>query len=159
MLLKTKDYFCPTANKVNLFKTMVSKYYADTSIWIDLYEDRKGYNDEPLGDYAIKLFYFIREKNHKLIITDTLIKELGVYYSTAEINGMMKPFEDLIEKVFVTKKQSKEADKLVMERKLPLGDVLHSLLARDNNLILITRDKHFKELRDISKFYKPEELI
>ena len=42
---------------------------------------------------------------------------------------------------------------------MPLGDVLHSLLARDNGLILVTRDNHFKELKDISKFYKPEELI
>ena len=93
----------------------MEKYYVDTSIWIDLYEDRNGYNNEPLGDYATKLFYFIREKNHKLIISDILIKELGVYYSTAEINGMMKPFEDLIEKIFVTEKQSKEADKIVKE--------------------------------------------
>ena len=56
-------------------------------------------------------------------------------------------------------KNNQEADKIIKERNLPLGDVLHTLLARDNNLILVTRDKHFKELTDISKFYKPEELI
>ena len=29
---------------------MENKYYLDTSIWIDVYEDRKGYNNEPLGE-------------------------------------------------------------------------------------------------------------
>ena len=138
---------------------MVNKYYADTSIWIDLLQDRKGYNNEPLGDYALKLFYFIRENNHRLIISDILIKELERYYSIAEINGMLKFYEDLIEKVFVSEKIAKEANKIVKERNLPLGDVLHTLLARDNNLILVTRDRHFKELENISKSYKPEELI
>ncbi|MBI2672183.1 hypothetical protein HYX16_04580 [Candidatus Woesearchaeota archaeon] len=72
---------------------------------------------------------------------------------------MMKLFESLIEKIIVTEKQYQEADKIVKERILPLGDVLHSIVARDNNLILVTRDKHFKQLEDISKSHKPEELI
>jgi len=33
------------------------KFYLDTSIWIDIYEDRKGYNSEPLGNYGFKLIY------------------------------------------------------------------------------------------------------
>lgn len=41
---------------------MVEKYYVDTSVWIDLYEDRKGYNKEPLGDFALKLFSYIKAK-------------------------------------------------------------------------------------------------
>jgi predicted nucleic acid-binding protein len=138
---------------------MTNRYYTDTSIWIDLYEDRKGFNNEKLGDHALDLFYFIIDKNHKLIISDILIEELGRYYSVAEINGMMKIYESLIEKVSVSEKQHKEADKIVKEKKLPLGDVLHALLARDHKLILVTRDKHFKELKYISKQYKPEELI
>ena len=138
---------------------MNNKYYIDTSIWIDIYEDRIGFNKEKLGDYASKLFYFIRKNNYKLIISDVLIKELESYYSIAEINGMVKPFEDIIEKIVTTTKQKDEAKKITLERGLPYGDVLHTILARDNNLILVTRDKHFKELEFISKPYKPEELI
>lgn len=33
---------------------MTERYFIDTSIWIDFYEDRIGYKDEPLGDYAFK---------------------------------------------------------------------------------------------------------
>ena len=138
---------------------MENKYYLDTSIWIDVYEDRKGYNNEPLGEYGLKLLALIKAKENKIIISDLLISELEVRYTIPEINGMLKPFEKITEKIFSTTKQKLEAKKITEERKLPYGDALHSIIARDNNLILITRDKHFKELTDISKYYKPEELI
>jgi len=138
---------------------MTKKYYIDTSIWIDLYENRKGYNDEPLGDFALKLFSLIKAKKNKLIITDILIRELEMSYSLEEINGMVKPFEKIIEKVIATTEQRDESKKIAEERSLPPGDVLHAIIARDHNLILITRDKHFRRLEDISKNYKPEDII
>ncbi len=138
---------------------MAEKYYVDTSIWIDLVEDRRGYNDEPLGDYALQLFVMIKAKKHKMVITDLLIRELESNYSLEAINGMMLPFQKIMEKVFVTKEQRDEAKRIAEERNLPPGDVLHAIVARDNNYILVTRDKHFKELGDITKHYKPEEII
>ncbi len=138
---------------------MTNKYYIDTSIWIDVYENRFGFNKESLGRYALKLFHYILTENHKLVISDVLIKELERYYSIAEINGMIKIYENLIEKIIATEKQRNEAKRIGYEKNLPPDDVLHSIIARDNNLILVTRDKHFKELEFISKCYKPEELI
>ncbi len=138
---------------------MAEKYYVDTSIWMDLLEDRKGFNGEPLGDYALKFFAMIKAKNQKLILSDLLVRELESNYSVEEINGMILPFRKIIEKVFVTKEQRDEAKKIAEKRDLPPGDALHAILARDNNFIMITRDKHFRELGDISKHYKPEELI
>lgn len=138
---------------------MAEKYYVDTSIWMDLLEDRKGFNGEPLGDYALKLFTMIKAKNHRLVLSDLLIRELESNYSIEEINGMVLPFRKIIEKVFVTKEQRDEAKKIAGERDLPPGDVLHAILARDNNFMMVTRDKHFRELGDITKPYKPEELI
>jgi len=138
---------------------MTQRYYIDTSIWIDLYEDRKGFNNEPLGDYALKLFSLIRAKKNNLVITDILIRELEMNYSLEEINGMMKPFENIIEKIVATREQRDEAKKIAEERNIPPGDVLHAIIARDNELILITRDKHFRQLEDISKHHKPEDII
>ena len=138
---------------------MVEKYYIDTSIWIDLYEDRKGYHGKTLGDYALKLFAAIKAKNAVLCISDLLIRELEGYYSLAEINGMMKPFEKITEKIIATKEQRVESRKIAAERNLPPGDVLHAILARDHKLILVTRDNDFKKLGDVWKYYKPEELI
>ncbi len=137
----------------------MTRYYIDTAIWIDFYEDRKGYNEEPLGDYAWRLLALIKSKRYKLIITDLLMKELELNYSPEEIKGMMKLFEDIIEKIISTEDQRDEAKKIAEKRDVPSGDALHAILARDNKLILISRDNHFRKLLDISKYYKPEELI
>ena len=137
---------------------MAEKYYIDTSIWMDLLEDRKGYNNEPLGDFALKLFSLVKAKKSTLIISDILIRELEGYYSLEEINGMMLPFQKIIEKVIATKEQRVEARKIAEERNLPPGDCLHAILARDNEFILITRDKDFNHLKDISSYHKPEEI-
>jgi predicted nucleic acid-binding protein len=138
---------------------MVNKYYIDTSIWMDLYEDRKGYNNEPLGDFALQLFSLIKAKKYTLIITDLLIRELEMNYSLSEINGMIKPFEHVIEKIIITKKQRDTAKNIAKRRNLPPGDVLHAIVAKEHTLILITRDKHFRKLQDLYSHYKPEDII
>jgi predicted nucleic acid-binding protein len=135
------------------------RYYLDTSIWMDVYEDRKGFKSEPLGDYALKLLGMLKANKIILVVTDILIKELELNYSIPEINGMMNLFNDITEKVMTTTKQFDEAKRIAKERNVPMGDVLHSIIARDNNLILITRDKHFKQLEDIAKHYRPEDII
>jgi len=135
------------------------KYYLDTSIWMDLYEDRRGYNNEPLGEFALKLVSFIKVKSLKLILTDLLIQELEANYSIEEINGMFKPFEKIIEKVIINPQQREEAKQIALKRNFPPGDVLHAIIARDTKAVLVTRDKHFNQLVDISKYYRPEELI
>ena len=138
---------------------MAEKYLIDTSIWIDFYEDRKGYIGEPLGDFAFKLFAMIKAKQNKIVITDLIIRELEMNYSIPEINGMMKPFEAILDKLVASKEQRDEAKKIAEERKIPKGDVLHAIIARDNKFILIARDKHFRQLTDISKHHKPEGII
>lgn len=134
-------------------------FYLDTSIWIDLYEDRKGFNGEPLGDYAWDLLAFIMAQRHKVVISDELIRELLLRYPLEAINGMMKPFENLFIKVIFTAAQISEAKLLSKERLVPVSDALHAIIARGNGCIMIARDKHFLELDDISPHYKPEEIF
>ena len=138
---------------------MEERYLIDTSIWMDMYDDRKGFNNEPLGDYASKFFVKIKAKGSRIILTDFLIRELEVNYSIGEINGMFKPFEKQVEKILLTKEQKEEAKRIASERNVPSGDIIHAIIARDNNLILITRDRHFRKIEDISMHYKPEDLI
>ena len=138
---------------------MEKKYYLDTSIWIDAYHDRRGYAGEPLGYFAEKLLLSIRKKGDALVISDILIKELERRYSMAEINGMIKPFEDLLIKSISTTAQKDEAKQLARERNVPFGDALHAIIARDKGFTLITRDNDFRRLTDITPYYKPEEVI
>ncbi len=140
-------------------RRMKQKYYVDTCIWIDLYEDRKGYNGELLGKFAAKFLFSLLKKQQVLIISKLLIKELKKYYAEEQIEGMFRPFTRIIEKMFITKQQADEAKQIAEERKIPAGDALHAILARDYALILVTRDNDFKKMEDIAKYHKPEELI
>lgn len=135
------------------------QYLVDTSIWVDLYEDRIGYSGEPLGDYAFKLLGLIRANKDKITVTDFLIKELEAIYSMEQIRGMMMPFEDVLSKIISSEKQRSEAKKISAERNIPKGDALHAVMARDCSARLISRDKHFRLLKDVAEHYFPEELI
>ena len=124
-----------------------------------MYENRIGFTGEPLGDYAFNLISFIKSKHNTIIITDVIIRELNVYYAMEEINNKLRFFERLIERKNVTAEQLIEARKISLEREAPEGDEIHAIFARDNNLILITRDNHFRKVEDISIHYKPEQII
>ncbi|HZX44582.1 MAG TPA: hypothetical protein VFF28_02755 [Candidatus Nanoarchaeia archaeon] len=69
---------------------MPDRYLIDTSIWVDLYEDRKGFCNEPLGDYALKLLSGIVAKGDIVVLSDLLIRELESNYSMEQINGFFK---------------------------------------------------------------------
>lgn len=138
---------------------MIERYYIDTSIWIDIYEDRKGFNGEPLGEYGLRLLSYILLMNAKIVVTNILIKEMECKYAMEKIRGMMKPFEDIIEIIIADENQTKEARKISLERCVPYGDALHAVIARDTKCILITRDRHFLRLADISESHAPEDFL
>jgi predicted nucleic acid-binding protein len=142
----------------HFWDSMEEVYLIDTSIWMDMYEDRKGFGGEPLGDYALNLMIKLKATGSIIIITDLLMEELESNYSMEKIRGMLKPFESQTQKIIATYEQWAEAKKISFERRLPSGDVLHAIMARDNDAILITRDKHFRKIEDISAHYKPEEI-
>jgi len=63
--------------------------------------------------------------------------------------------------VFVesTGKEIGKAKDLAYKREIPKRDALHALIARDNEAILITLDRHFQKLSDIIKPHSPKEFI
>ncbi|VVB81570.1 PIN domain protein [uncultured archaeon] len=135
------------------------QYLIDTSIWVDLYEDRTGYNGERLGDYAFKLFCLLKTNQDKIIITEFIIKELETNYSIEQIRGMMRPFEDILKKISSSERERREAREISAQRDIPKGDALHAIMARDYSAVLISRDKQFRQLEDIAEHKRPEELI
>ena len=135
---------------------MQEDFYLDTSIWLDFYEKR-GKN----GELALKLILKIINQNLKVAYSDLHIKEFkNLGYSQNEINSILsivKP--NNIKHVHIDKGQLEEARKLARQRNVPNKDALHAILARDNNLQLISRDKHFEKLKDITRFKLPEDFI
>jgi len=135
------------------------KYYLDTCIWIDYLENRYD-KFKPLGDWALELINKIIRDNSSFIFSDHVIKELENKYSKNELKKFLEFIpKQLIINTKTTKNQAKEAYTLKIKFNIPFGDALHTILARDNQAKLVTRDKHFIELKNIVEIKKPEELI
>ena len=137
---------------------MSKKYYLDTSVWMDFYENRKDPSKD-IGEIAFKLLCKLLASKTNIIVSIFLQKELEAYYRIEEIRGMTMLFGKLMIKVELSEEQIKEAKNIAEERKLPKGDVIHAILARDNDAILVSRDRHFQELKDICEIVKPENII
>ena len=135
------------------------KYYLDTCIWIDLLEDRKGPKDEHFGEFAFRLLSLIKLQGHKVIISDHLIQEIKSRFWMESIQIVFGRLGGSIERVSHNIDQASEARQVRKNVRVPYGDVLHAILARDCSAILVTRDKHFKKLADIAIAFRPEELF
>ncbi|MBR9690069.1 type II toxin-antitoxin system VapC family toxin [Candidatus Woesearchaeota archaeon] len=136
------------------------KYYLDTAIWRDYYENRSD-KYRPLGDWALELIKNMIDDGDFVLYSEFVLKELKIKYTKKEIEDILNIVneKDLLIKVDVSETQIKEAVTLSKQRKIAFGDALHAILARDNNAILISRDKHYLELLDIVDCRKPEDLI
>ena len=127
---------------------MTQKYYPDTSIWLDFFENRNEPN-LPKGDWAHKLLDKITQNNDKIIYSDNNIYELNMIgYSTHELGAVLQPLKPILIFVESTEKQISKAKDLSLKRNIPKRDALHALIARDNKSILVTLDRHFQKLRD-----------
>ena len=138
---------------------MTEKYYLDTSIWLDFFENRNEPN-LPKGDWAHKLLDKITENNDKIIYSDNNIYELNIIgYSTYELDNILQPLKPILIFMESTEKQISKAKDLSLKRNIPKRDALHALIARDNKSILITLDRHFLKILDIIKPKRPQDLI
>ena len=135
---------------------MAERFYFDTSIWLDIYEKRD-YN----GEVALKLIKKIIEEDSKILYSDIHVIELkNLGYSFNDINKIFKIAKpNNILRVHIYEEQKEEAKRISLTRNVPKRDALHSILARDNEAQLITRDNHFQKIVDITKPQKPEEII
>lgn len=139
---------------------MPQKYYIDACIWRDFHENRED-KFRPLGEWAFNLFRMIRETQSKVLCSDLVVEELSIAYDATEIKEIFNIIEQegLLEKVDIKREQFQEAARLKRERKLPFADLLHAIIARDNEAIMVTRDVYFEDFEDIVTIRKPEDLF
>lgn len=133
---------------------MEEKFYLDTSIWIDICEERgnNGENAKELVKKIINYGFIIFYSDVNIIE----LKKLGFFnQEISNLLNLIKP----IRIIHTNKNQIKEARSLSKQRKVPLKDALHAVLARDNELQLVSRDRDFEKLKDITITKTPEELI
>ena len=130
-------------------------YYFDTSIWLDFFEDR-GKN----GQETLKLIKKIIKNNFIIYYSEANIKELKhLGYSFDDIVRLFAPIKKVIRKIHIYEEEIEMAKRIAWKRDVPQRDALHAILAKNNELQLITRDKHFEKLKDITIARKPEEIV
>lgn len=139
---------------------MAERYYIDTSIWRDFYENRRD-RFRPLGEWAFEMFRKIIREKGEILYTKLVIEELSEKFNANEINKILQIAKDSGALIYVetSHEQAKEALILSRELKIPKGDCLHAIVARDNCAVMVARDRHFDELRHIVEVKKPEELL
>ena len=95
-----------------------------------------------------------------MIFSDNNIYELNLLgYPLYELGRIFRPLKPILLFVESTEKQNKKARDLSSKRDVPQRDALHALIARDNRSILVTLDRHFQKLRDITPPNRPQDLI
>ncbi|MBI4454052.1 PIN domain-containing protein [Candidatus Woesearchaeota archaeon] len=138
---------------------MQQKYYLDACIWRDYFENRSD-KFRPLGEWALMLIKKIVEDENYFVISDHLCNELHKNYTQSELDELLNFIPpSLIIRINLNKPQSLKAFQIKNKFNIPFNDALHAVLARDNNAILVTRDKHFFELQEELIIMKPEDLV
>ncbi len=135
----------------------MKRFYVDTCIWIDYFENRKD-KFRPLGEWAFKFFRTVNENNWTIIISDFVIKELRNRFNELLIKEIFKVVKNK-KIVSCSKQEFIEGLKLSKDKHISKYDGIHAIIARNYEAILITRDKHFIELNELIKVNKPEDLI
>lgn len=140
---------------------MPERYFLDTCIWRDFYEDRCGTGGRPLGKYAAKLVMKILLNKDVIIFNDIIVDELGKKFDLDEIQEMFAILSAIgtLARVELSLDQVKEANRLGLERGIPVSDATHAISARENDAILVSQDKHFQVLSDIVSVKRPEDII
>ena len=137
---------------------MLKKFYLDTAIWRDYFEDR-GNGIRPLGEFAFQFLKNCDKKGCKVLYSGVVVHELKRDYSDERIKQVFSSFERFLEIVPISNDQYLEAKKLSrIKTESHESDILHVILARDNKAVLVTRDFHFDTLRDIVEIRAPEEI-
>ncbi|MFH1072396.1 MAG: PIN domain-containing protein [Nanoarchaeota archaeon] len=134
-------------------------FYLDTCIWRDFYENRTDPKGRALGKSATIFLLGVMKEKDVVLYSDIIIDELKAKYEYAEIAALLATASRLmrLKKVEIREEDYREAVRLSLDRKLPVGDALHAVVARNNHAILVTQDKHFRKLHDIVAVRRPEE--
>ena len=135
------------------------RYYIDVCIWRDYFENHSD-NFRPLGEWALRLIKKVIEEESFVLYSNLVEKELRKEYSDEKITDIFSIVpSNLLIKVKISAIQFNKAKILSRQLTAPLADTIHAVAARENAVIMITRDKHFIELNEITDIKKPEDLI
>ncbi|MBI5884874.1 hypothetical protein HZB89_02130 [archaeon] len=138
---------------------MARKFYLDTSIWRDYFEDRKD-NIRPLGKFAFQFLKNCGKAGCIVLYSDLVVQELKSDYSNERIAEVFSSFRHFLLEAPISNERISEARKIASSVEgTHLKDALHAILARDNCAVMVARDKHFDALTHLVEVAKPEDIF
>jgi len=120
----------------------MQSYYVDSCIYLNLWQKEIDKSGNPLWEYA-KAF-FEKTENSIIYYSGFLLKELMFILDTEEYLQKRELFEDSLnfKKVILSNEEFQLAVQIKKQNKeLSLYDIIHLIIAKKTNSILITRDK------------------
>lgn len=104
---------------------MQRRFYLDTAIWRDYFEDRSD-GIRPLGEFAFQFLKKCTESGAEILVSDAVIFELEARLSKERVKEIFSSFRNIIRKVAADAGQVSEARKEWQKRNkaLPLKDVV-----------------------------------
>jgi len=140
----------------------MQKVLVDSNIFLDYYLDRRD-GMLPLGEFAFQFIKRALECEFFLIVCRECVEEVSFSLGVNEEDVYKKVLKELIEKhkleVIDPSPKIKETALIASrKRNIPYNDALFAFVSKEIGVAVITRDKHFFELKDIATAIKPEEL-
>ena len=143
----------------------MQSYYVDSCIYLNLWRKEVAFDGFKFWKIAEDFFKFVDGNNAIVYYSGYLLKELSFLLDDSEINKKILLFKKSsnFKKISLSLEDYELARKIEVKIDYELGffDIIHMLLARKNDSILITRDRKLIEIseRYNVKVAKPEELL
>lgn len=141
----------------------MKSYYVDSCIYLNLWQ-KEGDDKNPLWKFAKEFFEKVENENSTIYYSGFLLKEILFVFDEKQFIDKLELFNysPNFKRVSLTKQEYEEAKKIKRKNsEISLYDIIHMLLAKQTDSILITRDKLLIQL---SKKYSivakmPEEIL
>jgi len=139
-------------------------YYVDSCIYLNLWKKEFDFSGNLLWNFAKDFFEKAQSENSVIYYSGFLLKELMFVLDEKEFIGKLELFNYSpgFVRITLTKEEYEEAQKLKdrINSNISLFDIIHALLAKKTNSILVTRDRDLIEFaKNINiEAKKPEEL-
>ncbi len=141
----------------------MKSYYVDSCIYLNLWKKEID-NQNPLWKFAKEFFDKVENENSIIYYSGFLLKELMFILTTEEYLDKRELFESSpnFKKVTLSKEELNLASKIkTKSNEISFYDIIHMLLAKQTNSILITRDKLLMQLAKKHSIItmKPEDIL
>ncbi len=141
----------------------MSSYYVDSCIYLNLWQ-KEEVNNKKLWKYAKEFFVLVSDNEEVIYYSGFLLKELMFILTIEEYLQKTELFnsQSNFKKIYLSENEFKLAKEIKkLNSKISLYDIIHMILTKKTNSILVTRDR---DLILLAKYYrvsvrKPEEII